>query len=56
MDNFPFRKSAWRKRQLQQQEYKTETDLESAALIVASIIGVTGAVLVALFFTFSWLG
>lgn len=56
MDNFPFRKSLWRKRrQLPQQEIPTQTDLDTAAVIVAAIIGCTLAVMLALSFTLSWL-
>lgn len=43
------------KRQKIQQEYKTESDIEVAAIIIAAIIGTTMAVILALFITFLWL-
>lgn len=47
----------WRKRQRQrlQQEFRTDAELDTAAVIVAAIIGATSAVILALFFTFQWL-
>lgn len=46
----------WRKRQrLQQHEIKTETDMDTAALIVAAILGICAAVMLMLFFTMLWL-
>lgn len=69
MDNFPFRRSLWRKRgQPKMQRYccdgecrqgrecpQVDGEMIEAGLIVAAIIGATAAVILALTFTFSWL-